>query len=94
MNKLNALRGLAEIMVTIGVNSMVGNALKLVVDPNAGKLKKACVFVGGIAISGLVSDAAVKYTDNWISSSVDTFGKFLTPPVVDVPPVEDPTPTV
>lgn len=54
------------IVVTIGVASIVGNAVKFTTPSSIGKLTKACVGIGSFMLGGLAADATVKYTNRQI----------------------------
>lgn len=55
-----------SIVTMIGVDEIIGNAIKHVNPKNMSILKKACVGFASLAISGCVISAANKYVDNTI----------------------------
>jgi hypothetical protein len=66
MNKLDFLKGGVELLTSIGVGSIVGNAIKMTTDPNAGRLKKIAIGFGGFVLSSMTSELATKYTNEKI----------------------------
>lgn len=72
MNKLGIVKDIADIVVSIGVSSIVGNAIKLTTDPEAKLPKKIAIGIGGIVLSGLVSEAAQKYANVKIDNAAET----------------------
>lgn len=70
MNKLSIFKDVADVVVSIGVSSIVGNAIKMTTDPEAKLLKKIAIGIGGIVLSGMVGDLASKYTNQQIDNAV------------------------
>ena len=62
MKKLDMVQGSLELLVSIGVGMLAGNAVNLVKPQNLGILKKIAVCVGGWAISNM---AAAKVTEHF-----------------------------
>lgn len=77
MNKLEILKGGVEILVSIGVGSIVGNAIKLTTDPEAGKIKKMAIGFGGFVLSQMVSDKAGEYATQKIDSAAEKVSKII-----------------
>jgi hypothetical protein len=82
MDKLNILKAVTEIGVSIGVGSIVGNAIKLTADPNNKKYKKIAIGFGGFVLSSMVSDMASKYATETIDSYAARVNAVLHPETV------------
>lgn len=83
MNKLELLKDATELVVSIGVSSIVGNTLKLVKDPEAKFYKRFAVGVGSIVLSAMISDKAGEYASGRIDKTAETFNKLMHPvPVI------------
>lgn len=89
MSKLDILKGGIELLVSIGVGAIVGNAIKITADNDATKFKKVAIGVGAFVLSSMVTDAAVKYTNTRIDEAAATIQKFCKPKAKDVEIAED-----
>lgn len=77
MNKLDIIKGGAEFMVSVGIASIVGNAIKLTTDPEAGRLKKISIGVGGFVLTSMVSSMAIDYSNSRIDNTAATLGRIF-----------------
>lgn len=83
MNKLELLKDATELVVSIGVSSIVGNTLKLVKDPTARLPKRFAVAIGGIVLSSMISDKAGEYVSGRIDKTAEQIHTILHPvPVI------------
>lgn len=83
MNKLELLKGATELVVSVGVSSIVGNTIKLVKDPDAKFYKRFAVAVGGIVLSSMISDKAGEYATGRIDKTAESLNNILHPvPVI------------
>lgn len=71
MNKLELVKTGLEIVVSIGVGAIVGNAVVLTTPATTKVITKLCIKVGGLALSGIASDKASEYVRNTIDSTVE-----------------------
>lgn len=77
MKKLEMVQGAVELVVSIGVGLLAGNAINLVKPKNLGILKRIAVGVGGWAISNMAADKVTQYVDEkWIETSEQIKGWF------------------
>jgi len=74
MNKLELLKSAAELIVSIGVSSVVGNAIKASLPENTKVVRKVAVGIGGFVLSSMVGDMASKYA----TESIDEMAVKLT----------------
>lgn len=70
MNFVSIFKDVTGSIVSIGVAAIVGNAIKLTMDPDAKLPKKIAIGIGGIALSGMVSEMTQRYTDDKIDKVV------------------------
>ncbi len=63
MGKLEAVKFVSGLVVSVGVGAVVSNVVKATTPGNISKLKKVFIFVGGMVLSFMIEDQAVKYTD-------------------------------
>jgi hypothetical protein len=68
--KLEVVLDGVELLVGVGVSTLVGGALVLVKPANLGLVKKAAVGLGGMAISWMASDKVVAYIDDQVKTTV------------------------
>lgn len=66
MKKLDILKGVTSIVVSIGVGAIVSNVVKATTPEGVKLVTKVCLVVGGAALSGLVGDAVSKYVGDQI----------------------------
>lgn len=71
MKKLEVVKAVAGIVVSLGAGAVVGNAIKFTSPEDLKVLAKVGVGIGGFVISAMVGDAAAKYTEEQIDSVVD-----------------------
>ncbi len=76
MNPLNLLKAAVEIVVSVGVGAVVGNAIKASTPDSVTTLQKVMIGVGGFVLSGMVGDMATKYTSETIDDTVEKVKKF------------------
>ena len=85
MSKLDIVKGASEILVSIGVGSLVGNAIKMTADPNAGRIKKIATGFGGYILASMVSDRASDYASERIDNLANLAKRIFQPetPIFD-----------
>ena len=71
MKKLDMVQGSLELLVSIGVGMIAGNAVNLVKPQNLGILKKVVVGIGGWAISSMAADKVTEYFDDEWTKTVE-----------------------
>lgn len=76
MTKLDVLKGATKFVVSVGVGSIVTNAIAFTTPVLAvGVLKKAAIGVGSFVLSAMLSDKATEYTDEKIDEVVEEVRK-------------------
>ena len=68
--KLDAVLGGVELLVALGVSTLVGGALVLVKPSKLGAVKKIAVGLAGTAISCMAVDGVTDYVDKQVRSTV------------------------
>ena len=71
--KLDMVLGGVELLVALGVSTLVGSALVLVRPAKLGAIKKIAVGVGGMAISCMAVDGVTNYVDKQFKTTVAEF---------------------
>lgn len=79
MNPLSLIKSVSEIVVSIGVGAVVGNAIKASTPSTVTTLQKVMIGVGGFVLSGMVGDMATKYTSDSIDGTVDKIKQMRNP---------------
>lgn len=75
-----------EAVVSVGVGTVISNAIKATTPETTTKLAKVGIAIGSMAIGGLVSEMAANSVTNKIDGLVETFSKKKadpTPPPAD-----------
>lgn len=78
MKKLDMVKTVGGIIVSVGVGAIVNNIVKSTTPVSMGTIKKVCIGVGGLVLSSMISDKAVKYTETKIDSAVNEIKKMVT----------------
>lgn len=71
MTKIEMIKAAGEIVVSIGVGTIVGNVIKSTTPVDMGPIKKACVSIGTIVLANLASDSTTDYLEKKIDDVVD-----------------------
>ena len=67
MKKLSIIKGASTFMTSVGVGSIVSNAVKVVAPiATMNPIMKVCVMVGSFALSTMISDKTSKYMEEQI----------------------------
>lgn len=76
MSKIDIIKGATKFVVSVGVGSIVSNAVAFTTPVMAvGVLKKAAIGVGSFVLSSMLSDKAGEYTDEKIDEIVEEVRK-------------------
>lgn len=68
MTKLEMIKAGAQIVTSIGVGIIVGNAVKMSSPAGRNILKNVCVGVGGMVLSDMVSSKACEHVETKIDA--------------------------
>ena len=71
MDKLKVVKAVGELIVSVGVGSIIGNAIKTTTPSNVGKITKFCIGAGSLVLSGMIGDMAVDYTGKKFDEAVN-----------------------
>ena len=71
MTKIERVKLVSGLVISIGVGAIVNNAIKCTTPESIRGIKKICVFVGAIALGSMLSDAATTHADKKIDKTVD-----------------------
>lgn len=71
MNKIELVKAGIGLIVSVGVGAIVGNAVKATTPGTIKGLSKFIVSMGSLAITGMTSYEATKYTEGRIDEIVD-----------------------
>lgn len=77
MKKLEIVKTIAEVVVSVGVGAIMGNAVTSTTPVNTGRLKKLCIGLGSFVVSSMVTDKAVEYTGNKINDLASKFSSTI-----------------
>lgn len=71
MNKLDAVKNIAKIAVSIGVGAVVGNAVKCTTPEDTKGIGKILVALGSLVVANMISDKAADYTEEKIDETIN-----------------------
>ncbi len=71
MNPLNLIKTVTELMVSVGVGSIVGNTIKNATPTNAHIVKRISMGIGGFFLSSMVSSKVSKYATETIDETAE-----------------------
>ena len=77
MKKIDMLKKVGVIVVSVGVGAIVGNIVKSTSPASVGTIKKVCIGIGGFVLSSMISDLASKYTEQQIDNTVSEIKKMV-----------------
>ena len=63
MEKIKMIKTVAMVVVGAGIKSIISNAVESTTVNEGSKLTKACTWVAVVVLTGIVTDAAIKYTE-------------------------------
>lgn len=73
MTKFEMVKAVGEMIVSVGVGAIVGNAIKATTPNNVGRIKKVCITIGGMVLGSMAGDCATKYTGQKIDEAATKF---------------------
>lgn len=76
-SKLDTLKSIATVVVSIGVGGIVTAAVNHVMPVDVGTIKKACMTVGGLALANMISDKTTEHTRDSIDKVADEVREML-----------------
>lgn len=74
MNILTVTKGIASAAASLGVGTVVGNAITATTPVEITNVKKVIIGIGGLAVTGLVGEAVSRRTEEKIDELSATFG--------------------
>jgi len=80
MEKIKMIKAGAVLVIGVGINNIVSNAVKSTTPAGSNAITKACTWVSVMVLTGIVADAAVKYTEKQLDEVI----KFVNETVVEV----------
>lgn len=73
MNPFNAIKATTGLVVSMGAGAIINNAIRATTPEDIKMIRKITIVVGGVAVSGLVADAAVKYSNKTFDDIKEAF---------------------
>lgn len=78
MNKMDILKSGIGLIVSVGVGTIAGNAIKTTTPNDMTRVTKFCVGAASLALTGLLGDKAAKYTEDQIDTVVENIKNLTT----------------
>lgn len=78
MNKLVLVKGIAEVLVSVGVGAITSTATKSFTPSSAGKFVKFCSGFAGYVLGSMLMDRASKYTKDTIDATAEAISDIVT----------------
>lgn len=76
-SKFETAKQIFGLVVTAGVGAIVGNIIKHTSPPDMNLIKRACIGVGSLVLTGMVSDKAAEYANGEIDEVVSEIKKMV-----------------
>jgi len=73
MKKLEVIKTASQIVVSVGVGAIVGNAIKYTTPANINIAKKVCIGIGTVVLTNMIGDKAIEYSDQKIDDIASMF---------------------
>lgn len=80
---IQLLKAGAQLIVSIGTGSIVGNIINATTPVSIGLIKKACVSISGLVIGSMIADKASDYVGQQIDDTVDSIFGIIKDVVVE-----------
>ena len=78
MKKIDMIKKIGTLVVSVGVGAIVGNAIKATTPSSINTINKVCIGIGAFVLTGMVSGMAAKYTEEQINETVNEIKKMVT----------------
>lgn len=75
MNKIETVKTVGQIVISVGVGAIVGNVIKSTTPSQIGLIKKVCIGIGSMVLSNMICDKASEYSNEKIDCIVNEFTK-------------------
>lgn len=73
MNPLSITKAVVGIATSIGVGTVIGNAVRATTPATLTTIQKVTIGIGTFVVGGVISDLAVKQTNRMIDEAAATF---------------------
>lgn len=70
MTKIEIVKTVGKFVISVGVGTIISDAIKATTSSKNVGLKKLCVFVGGIVLGGMISESAITYAEKQVDEVV------------------------
>lgn len=77
MDAIGILKGAVGMAASVGIGTIVENAIKATTPETIKTMNKVLVGFGSLVLAGALGGIATKYTDEVIDNGVDTFKSVL-----------------
>lgn len=77
MTKLEIIKEVGSIVVSLGVSAIVGNIVRSTTPSSISTYKKVVIGVGGFMLTGMVNNAVKKYTVEYIDDLAKNVKKMV-----------------
>jgi hypothetical protein len=91
MKKIELVKTVGTFIVSAGVGAIVNNAVKATTPYKTGKIQRACIWVGALVLTSMLSDKATKYTEDKIDETVSKVKKMAEDGELDLEPKKEET---
>lgn len=73
MDTFKIVKGISSLAVSVGAGAIVTNAIKATTPEDVKMIKKIVITIGGFAVSGIVADAASRYSNKTFDDAKKTY---------------------
>lgn len=77
MTKIEMIKKVGTLVVSVGVGAIVGNAIKATTPSSINTINKVCIGIGGFVLTSMVCGMATKYTEAQIDETVNEIKKMV-----------------
>ena len=78
MKKIDMIKKIGTLVVSVGVGAIVGNAIKATTPSSINTINRVCIGIGAFVLTGMVGGMAAKYTEEQINETVNEIKKMVT----------------
>ena len=77
MTKIDMIKKVGAVVVSVGVGAIVGNAIKSTTPSSVNVITKICIGVGAFVLTGMASDGAVKYAEGKFDDTINQIKEMI-----------------
>ena len=75
MSKIEMVKAIGGIVVSVGVAAIMGNLVKATTPVNTSLIGRVCILIGGAVLTDMVTDVAAEHAEKKMNDAIASFKK-------------------